>query len=319
MISLKPTLSKTDLSQRNDTELENGIRIMKKSGDSYIGDVDGDGTLDKWQGHFVPGSRFGIGDFQFNELDQNVLPQYFYTQSGMRVGIGDTVGVINDVGNEYSSQDISAWHLTVTNPQTSIQPDYIQIGISFYTQPEEKGLGMQFPIDSIIEKKTSSQNVVSQIVKASLVQGIFHNVKTTFDLQFEKSAIDFQKRELERVPTDEQSGPWYKSRARDVIQRYHRLLADVYEYWSCILERRSRGRGGRRHLNYDDLDYQMVVREIWEDSLKILQDYESHNPADKSLRRQTINDLYFDISFSDLAWESLFYSSLSAEIGFERA
>lgn len=145
---------------------------------------------------------------------------------------------------------------------------------------------------------------------------VYHRVKTSFELRSEKFSIDFDKSDVERIPQDQRTEQSYRMAVLRVMQRYHDLLTDVYEYWSYVIERR--GPNPRKRRAYEDFDYQMVVKEIWQDSLKLLQDYEKSNNNDKDLRRQTIDRLYMDISFSELAWQSFFYGDLASEIGFER-
>lgn len=132
-------------------EIPPSVRVMTRVGDHYVGDVDGDGTVDTWKGFFTADNRFGRGEFEFNDLKPGVKPNTFKTKSGLPVTIGDRVRVETEYGDTYTNQNVAGFKLTVTNPLTGTRPDYLFVGISFYTLPPEKGLGMSFPIDAITE------------------------------------------------------------------------------------------------------------------------------------------------------------------------
>lgn len=156
----------------------------------------------------------------------------------------------------------------------------------------------------------------SRSVAAETGAALSHRVRTSKDLRSAKFVVDGDKARLEQIPTEERTGKDYRRQVLSVVREYHSLIREVYQYWSQVI--RGGGRGPVRR-SYDSREYKTIVREIWEDSLTVLQEFEKHNPDDKKLRQETVNWLYVDVYSSELAWESLFYDDLASDIGGEMA
>ena len=122
---------------------------MERRGDVYVGDINGDGIEDEWNGRFNALSPYGIGEFRFGNLHPGALPQMFKNSSGTEIELGDKVIVDNGYETQ-DKQDVISWNLNVTKGQNSIQPDHILVSVSFYTETASQGLGQRHSIESVV-------------------------------------------------------------------------------------------------------------------------------------------------------------------------
>lgn len=136
--------------------------------------------------------------------------------------------------------------------------------------------------------------------------GPWNDVDSIYDLERFKYGLDYARLDLLDTPSYYKNDPWYRAEARDVIASYHYLLSRIFDW-------------GSSHMWRDVLhnwEYQNLVRELWEDSLSIIEDYEYYNPYDSSLRREMVSHLFHNLSYSRLS-EIPFYDRLVDDIGWE--
>lgn len=132
------------------------------------------------------------------------------------------------------------------------------------------------------------------------------DVDSIYDLEHYKYGLDYARLDLLDTPPHYKNDQWYRAEARDVIASYHFLLSRIFEW-------------GSNHMGRDVLhngEYQNLVRELWEDSLSIIDDYEFYNPNETSLRREMVGHLFHNLSYSRLS-EIPFYDRLVDDIGWE--
>jgi len=150
MIGLNTSAQSMSQTQGQEVEMPHGARIMYRDGDTYYGDIDGDGNVDSWKGYFVPNSHRGFGStFQMNGLDTNIMPSSFYTVDGQLISKGEKVNVRRGHRIDYK-RNVGEWSLKAYRPSGNTRPDYIFVGISFYTQSAEEGHGQMYLLDDVI-------------------------------------------------------------------------------------------------------------------------------------------------------------------------
>ena len=102
-----------------------------------------------------------------------------------------------------------------------------------------------------------------------------------------------------------------RSNVMAVVENYHELLEDVYVYWS----------DAQLRANYQDWNlhgYRSEVYALWVNSLNLIEAYEQAT-GKKDIRKDTVNPLWRDTSFTDLANEPGFYSDLVRSFRDQRA
>ncbi|MBF0105020.1 MAG: hypothetical protein HQM16_06795 [Deltaproteobacteria bacterium] len=283
-------------------------RVMIKDGDRYIGDVDGDGKKDEWRGRFNALSPFGVGEFRFNVGEPGVRPASFCSANGSAepYHLGERVDVAQGRDDVVYDQTIAGWSLTAAKGEQSVLPHHILVSINFYTRPLDEGGGAFHNVDDIILESHPALNTNG-----------YRDVSSEFSLRFAKSSLDFDYRGLLSVPPAQRKTMQYRNEVRDVMQRYFKLIKDIYAFWPIVITAR---RNGDFHsypdviLEYDDRVYTGLVNEMWQNSLKLLRDYEAANADNKGLRRELVGELYHRIQFSDLSWESFFYRDLADSV-----
>lgn len=129
---------------------------------------------------------------------------------------------------------------------------------------------------------------------------------SVYDLEYHKSGLDYALWDLLNTPDVYKRGWEYKTEVRDLVLSYHYLLARIFDWgsehpYSPVLR---------------DPRYQELVRQFWQDSLSLIEDYEYHNGGDTSLRRELIGHLYNNLANDRLA-EEPFYRDLVRDIGWE--
>lgn len=282
----------------------NNYRVMVRQGDSYIGDVDGDGTMDVWTGMFTADNMFGVGNFTFNGGKENVYPSSFLSTNGKTYSLGDKVDVKTNLGYVRNNLTIKEWHPVVARGELSTQPSHILVSINFFVN---EGFRNFYNIDNIILKSA----------EASIGRYSYKEVSSEFDLRIAKNNIEFDFQRLLSSSPLERKSPYYRSQVRSVLSRYFKLLKDLFEFWPLVIKARREGDHNSFpgvRLEYDYPGYKRIVEEMWNNSLRLLKDYETANNHDRWMRRDLVGDLNRHTQFSELSHESFFYSDLSQKI-----
>lgn len=124
------------------------------------------------------------------------------------------------------------------------------------------------------------------------------------DLVTHKHALDFARRDLMNTSPAYKRGQGYRDAAIDVLLAHHYLIARIYEW-------------GSTHPNDNSLGgslYQNLVRDLWQESLSMMIEYEQYNDNDDWLRENLFKHLYRTLKETRLDDRYVFYRNLVEEI-----